>query len=54
MSVDPRWLTTGLGLDGYRIASYHGVVRGITVRSRSIVGNVGAGSASSSGPGRIL
>ena len=42
MAVDPRWVTTGLGFDGYRIASYRGVVRGITVRSRSIVGNVGA------------
>jgi uncharacterized protein YbjQ (UPF0145 family) len=27
---------------GYRVVSYLGVVRGITVRSRSIVGNVGA------------
>src|SRR5258705_13787198 len=27
---------------GYRIVRYLGVVRGITVRSRSIVGNVGA------------
>lgn len=27
---------------GYRVVRYLGVVRGITVRSRSIVGNVGA------------
>jgi len=27
---------------GYRIVRYLGVVRGITVRSRSIIGNVGA------------
>jgi uncharacterized protein YbjQ (UPF0145 family) len=27
---------------GYRIVRYLGVVRGITVRSRSVVGNVGA------------
>ena len=27
---------------GYKVARYLGVVRGITVRSRSIVGNVGA------------
>jgi uncharacterized protein YbjQ (UPF0145 family) len=27
---------------GYKVVSYLGVVRGITVRSRSIVGNVGA------------
>ncbi len=42
MAVDPHWVTTGLGFDGYRISAYRGVVRGITVRSRSIVGNVGA------------
>jgi uncharacterized protein YbjQ (UPF0145 family) len=29
-------------LTGYRVVSYLGVVRGITVRSRSIVGNIGA------------
>ena len=29
-------------ITGYRIVRYLGVVRGITVRSRSIVGNVGA------------
>lgn len=27
---------------GYRVVRYLGVVRGITVRSRSIVGNIGA------------
>lgn len=40
--IQPQWVTTGLGFEGYRIAAYLGVVRGITVRSRSIVGNVGA------------
>ena len=40
--IEPGWVTTGLGFDGYRIARHLGVVRGITVRSRSIVGNVGA------------
>ena len=30
-------------LPGYRITRNLGVVRGITVRSRSIVGNIGAG-----------
>lgn len=34
--------TTGLGLEGYRITQTLGVVRGITVRSRSIFGTVGA------------
>jgi uncharacterized protein YbjQ (UPF0145 family) len=29
-------------LAGYRIVRYEGVVRGIVVRSRSIVGNIGA------------
>lgn len=40
--IEPGWVTTGLGFEGYRIARHLGVVRGITVRSRSIVGNVGA------------
>ena len=34
--------TTGFELPGYRITKSFGVVRGIIVRSRSIVGNVGA------------
>ena len=29
-------------LPGYRIVRVHGVVRGLTVRSRSVVGNIGA------------
>ncbi len=40
--IQPQWVTTGLSFDGYRIARHLGVVRGITVRSRSIVGNIGA------------
>jgi len=35
--------TTAFSLDGYRITKTLGVVRGIIVRSRSIVGNIGAG-----------
>jgi uncharacterized protein YbjQ (UPF0145 family) len=35
--------TTTFTLDGYRVARNHGVVRGITVRSRSIFGTIGAG-----------
>src|SRR5262245_13868276 len=35
--------TTAFSLDGYRITKPLGVVRGIIVRSRSIVGNIGAG-----------
>ncbi len=42
MSVSPEWVTTAFGFEGYRIAAHRGVVRGITVRSRSIVGNMGA------------
>ena len=40
--VEPRWVTTANGFDGYRIAEYRGVVRGIVVRSRSVVGSLGA------------
>jgi uncharacterized protein YbjQ (UPF0145 family) len=41
--MDPRLVTTAFTLDGYRIVKNLGVVRGITVRSRSIFGNIGAG-----------
>ena len=34
--------TTAFELPGYRIVKSHGVVRGIIVRSRSIIGNIGA------------
>jgi uncharacterized protein YbjQ (UPF0145 family) len=34
--------TTTFELPGYRIVKSHGVVRGIVVRSRSIIGNIGA------------
>ncbi|MBI1744536.1 YbjQ family protein [Candidatus Acetothermia bacterium] len=36
-------VTTGIELAGYRITKQLGIVRGITVRSRSVVGNIGAG-----------
>ena len=42
MPIHPHWVTTAFGFDGYRITSHRGVVRGITVRSRSLVGNIGA------------
>jgi len=35
--------TTTFELPGYRVTKSFGVVRGIIVRSRSIVGNIGAG-----------
>ena len=34
--------TTAFELPGYRIVKSHGVVRGIIVRSRSVIGNIGA------------
>lgn len=36
-------ITTALNLDGYRIVESLGVIRGITVRSRSIFGNLAGG-----------
>ncbi len=42
MSVPSQWVTTALGFDGYRITHNRGVVRGITVRSRNLIVNVGA------------
>jgi uncharacterized protein YbjQ (UPF0145 family) len=40
--IDPRFVTSGFELPGYRIVSNLGIVRGIVVRSRSVVGNFGA------------
>lgn len=39
MGVDPAFCTTTFDIEGYEIVRYLGVVRGITVRSRSIFGN---------------
>jgi len=41
--IDNNLITTSNALEGYRITGQLGLVRGITVRSRSIVGNI-AGS----------
>ena len=41
--VELSMVTTAFTIDGYRITRNLGIVRGITVRSRSIVGNIGAG-----------
>ncbi len=35
--------TTAFAVDGYRVTRSLGVVRGIIVRSRSVIGNIGAG-----------
>lgn len=41
-SVSPQMVTTAFELPGYRIVQNLGVARGIVVRSRSIVVNIGA------------
>ena len=41
--MDSRMTTTGFEIEGHRVTANHGVVRGVTVRSRSIFGTVGAG-----------
>jgi len=42
MAIQSQWVTTAFGFEGYRITANRGVVRGITVRSRSVIGNFGA------------
>ena len=42
MRMNHALTTTAFSLDGYRITKTLGVVRGIIVRSRSVVGNIGA------------
>ena len=42
-AVHPAFVTTAFELPGYRVVRNFGVVRGIVVRSRSIVGSIGAG-----------
>ena len=39
--ISQQLVTTTNNLEGYRITKHLGVVRGITVRSRSILGNIG-------------
>ncbi len=39
----PLWVTTGTTFDGYKVVRQLGVVRGLMIRSRSVVGNLGAG-----------
>ena len=40
--INHAMTTTAFTLDGYRITKSLGVVRGITVRSRSVLGSIGA------------
>jgi uncharacterized protein YbjQ (UPF0145 family) len=42
MPIDPKLVTAAFEIPGSRITKNLGVVRGIVVRSRSIIGNVGA------------
>jgi uncharacterized protein YbjQ (UPF0145 family) len=41
-TIPHSMVTTAFTLDGYRVVRNLGVVRGITVRSRSLIGNIGA------------
>jgi uncharacterized protein YbjQ (UPF0145 family) len=41
--IDSHLVTTAFDLPGHRTVTNLGVVRGIVVRSRSIIGNIGAG-----------
>jgi uncharacterized protein YbjQ (UPF0145 family) len=41
--IDHAMVTTGIELQNFRVTKNVGVARGIIVRSRSIVGNIGAG-----------
>ncbi len=40
--MDHSLITTNFQLDGYKNVKHLGVVRGIVVRSRSLIGNIGA------------
>jgi uncharacterized protein YbjQ (UPF0145 family) len=41
--IDQQLITTSNTLEGYRITKHLGIIRGITVRSRSILGNIAGG-----------
>lgn len=38
--MNTSMITTAFGFEGYRIVKHLGVIRGITVRSRSVLGNM--------------
>jgi uncharacterized protein YbjQ (UPF0145 family) len=42
MAIDPNLVTTAFELPMHRVVRSFGVVRGIVVRSRSVVGTIGA------------
>jgi uncharacterized protein YbjQ (UPF0145 family) len=41
--IEPTLVTTNIELSGYRVIKNLGIVRGITVRSRSLLGNIAGG-----------
>jgi len=41
--IDSNMITTGLQIEGFKIVQQLGVIRGITVRSRSLLGNLAGG-----------
>lgn len=41
--MDNTLITTSTQLEGYKIVKHLGIVRGITVRSRSVLGNLAGG-----------
>ena len=41
--IDPNMVTTNIELSGHKIIKSLGIVRGITVRSRSLFGNIAGG-----------
>ena len=41
--IEQQLITTSNLLEGYRITKHLGIVRGITVRSRSLLGNIAGG-----------
>jgi len=41
--METAWVTTAFGFDGCKVVRNLGVVRGVTVRSRSVVGNMVGG-----------
>jgi uncharacterized protein YbjQ (UPF0145 family) len=50
--MDASLITTSNALEGYKVVKHLGVVRGITVRSRSVIGNFAGGIQSMFG-GRL-
>ena len=41
--MERKMVTTTFNIEGYRVTENLGMVKGIIVRSRSVVGNIGAG-----------